>query len=106
MMSLLIGCGDEETAGREPLAAPIGVSKTLTWQSVEDPSVIGYYVHYGRRSPGQPGSCDYESSIYVTYPSVTITHLVPDTLYYFTVSAYNGVESACSDEVSIVTPSI
>ena len=27
-------------------------------------------------------------------------HLDPDTGYYFAVSAYNGLESACSNEVS------
>ena len=106
MMFLLVGCAGEETAGSELLAAPIGVSKILAWHPVEDASVKGYYVHYGQHSPGQPGSCAYESSKYVTSPSATIAHLDPDTLYYFTVSAYNGVESACSDEVSIVTHSI
>jgi len=41
--------------------------------------------------------------MHVTSPSATITNLDPDTRYYFTVSAYNGLESACSSEVSTVT---
>jgi len=35
--------------------------------------------------------------------SATVTNLDPDTLYYFTVSAYNGQESACSNEVTTDT---
>jgi hypothetical protein len=41
--------------------------------------------------------------MYVASPSATVINLDPDTLYYFTVSAYNGLESACSSEVSTVT---
>lgn len=81
-----------------------GATASLAWSPVPDPSVMAYFVHYGRRSPGQPGSCAYEQSQYVGSPSATITGLEPNTLYYFTVSAYNGLESACSSEVSTVTP--
>jgi hypothetical protein len=41
--------------------------------------------------------------MYVASPSATVTNLNPNTRYYFTVSAYNGLESACSSEVSTVT---
>lgn len=99
MMPLLTGCGGGE-AGTDP-----GVTASLAWSPVPDPSVIAYFVHYGRQSPGQPGSCAYESSLHTTSPSATVTNLEPNTLYYFTVSAYNGLESACSSEVSTVTPS-
>jgi len=34
-----------------------------------------------------------------------VEDLDPNTTYYFAVSAYNGQESACSNEVSTVTPS-
>ncbi len=81
-----------------------GATASLAWSPVPDPSVMAYFVHYGRQSPGQPGSCAYEQSQYVGSPSATITGLEPNTLYYFTVSAYNGLESACSSEVSTVTP--
>jgi hypothetical protein len=105
MMPLLSGCGGGET-GSDPSAAPVGTTASLAWSPVPDPSVSGYFVHYGRQSPGQQGSCAYESSMHVASPSATVTNLDPNTLYYFTVSAYNGLESACSNEVSTVTPSV
>lgn len=102
MMPLLTGCGGGEN-GSAPSAAPVGATASLAWSPVQDPSVIAYFVHYGRQSPGQQGSCEYESSIPVDSPSATVTNLDHNTLYYFTVSAYNGLESACSNEVSTVT---
>jgi hypothetical protein len=106
MMPFLTGCGGGgggET-GSVPSAAPVGATASLAWSLVQDPSVSAYFVHYGRQSPGQPGSCTYESSMYVDSSSATVTNLDPDTLYYFTVSSYNGLESACSSEVTTVTP--
>ena len=106
MMPLLTGCDGEsgggEGQGSTPAAAKI--TKSLAWQPVEDPSIHAYIVHYGRQSPGQDGSCAYESSLRVTSSSATVPNLEPNTRYYFAVSAYNGEESACSEEVSIVTP--
>lgn len=104
MMPLLTGCGSGET-GNEASAAQGGATVSLAWSPVQDSSVNSYFVHYGQQSPGQPGSCAYESSMYVDSPSATVINLDPNTLYYFTVSAYNGLESACSSEVSTVTPS-
>ena len=104
IMPLLTGCGGEETGSQPIVAAPVGVTASLAWRPVPDPSVIAYFVHYGRQSPNQSGSCAYESSISVGSPSATVTNLDPNTLYYFTVSAYNGLESTCSNEVSTVTP--
>ena len=108
IIPLLTGCGDGETGGVDPSVgvtpgASASATASLAWQPVEDPSVIAYFVHYGRQSPGQRGSCSYEHSKHVTSPSVTVTNLEPDTLYYFTVSAYNGLESPCAGEVSTVT---
>jgi len=101
MPFLLTGCG----GGGGGSAAPVGSTASLAWDPVPDPSVSAYFVHYGRQSPGQPGNCSYESSMSVAGPSsATVTNLDPNTLYYFTVSAYNGLESACSNEVSTVTP--
>ena len=101
MPFLLTGCG----GGGGGSAAPVGATASLAWDPVPDPSVSAYFVHYGRQSPGQPGNCSYESSMSVAGPSsATVTNLDPNTLYYFTVSAYNGLESACSNEVSTVTP--
>jgi hypothetical protein len=108
IMPLLTGCGGGGEADSQPsiTMAPgsAGVTASLEWNPVQDPSVSTYFVHYGRQSPGQRGSCAYESSMPVDSPSATITNLDPNTLYYFTVSAYNGLESPCSNEVSTVTP--
>jgi hypothetical protein len=109
IMPLLTGCGGGGETGGQPIvtvAPGSGASATasLAWSPVPDPSVSTYFVHYGPQSPNQSGSCTYESSMQVTSPSATITNLEPNTLYYFTVSAYNGLESACSNEVSTVTP--
>ena len=109
VMPFLTGCAGEGETGGQPIitVAPASGSTataSLAWSPVPDPSVSTYFVHYGRQSPNQSGSCAYESSMPVDSPSATITNLDPNTLYYFTVSAYNGLESACSNEVSTVTP--
>ena len=107
VMPLLTGCGGGE--GNPSITTtpdPTGVTASLAWSPVQDPSVHSYFVHYGRHSPDQPGSCAYEHSMHVhaDSTSATIPDLDPNTVYYFTVSAYNGIESACSTEVSTVTP--
>ena len=99
IMPLVTGCGGDEGSPSAP-----GATASLAWSPVPDPSVHSYFVYYGRQSPDQPGSCAYESSVQVDSPSVTLTNLDPNTTYYFAVSAYNGMESACSSEVSTVTP--
>ncbi len=107
IMPFFIGCGTGETGNQSTVTGGPGSSASatasLTWDPVTDPSVSAYFVHYGRQSPGDAGSCTYENSISVDSSSATVTNLDPNTLYYFTVSAYNGLESACSNEVSIVT---
>jgi hypothetical protein len=102
MMPVLTGCG-EDSGGGEGRVSTLADAK-LAWQPVEDPSIHAYIVHYGRQSPGQDSSCAYESSLRVTSSSATVPNLEPNTRYYFAVSAYNGEESLCSEEVSIVTP--
>src|SRR5437867_987629 len=96
----LTGCGGGGGGGDGQAATPpdTGITASLAWNKDSDPSVIAYFVHYGRQSPGQPGSCAYEASMYVQVasPSATVTNLEPDTRYYFAVSAYNGLESTCS----------
>jgi hypothetical protein len=117
MMPFLTGCGEEGQTGSDSsiivpsgsggggATPPVGAIVSLGWNPVQDPSVSSYFVHYGRQSPGIPGSCTYESSMHSASPSATITNLEPNTVYYFAVSAYNGQqESACSDELSTVTP--
>jgi hypothetical protein len=109
-MSFLTGCGGGGETGSDPTvkvnpgSAGATATASLDWNPVPDPSVSAYFVHYGRQSPHQPGSCAYEHSVSVNSPSATLTDLDPDTHYYFAVSAYNGLESACSNEVSTVTP--
>jgi len=104
IMPFLTGCGGGGETGSQPSAAPVGAIASLAWSPVPDSSVSAYFVHYGRQSPNQSGSCAYESSMSVDSPSATVTNLHSNTVYYFVVSAYNGLESACSNEVSTVTP--
>lgn len=117
-LSLLIGCG-ADSGGISIATAPSGggsgagggtpasatTSVSLAWNPVPDSSVYAYFVHYGKQTTGQAGSCNYTYSTFVGSPSATITGLDPNTQYYFSVSAYNGLESTCSNEVSTVTPS-
>lgn len=103
----LSGCGGGGEEGAPSISSSnsqAGVTATLSWDPIRDSSIYGYYIHYGRNSSGQPGSCAYEDQQFVSSPSATITNLDPDTRYFFAVSAYNGLESACSEEVSTVTP--
>lgn len=105
VMSVLPGCGGGSgDPAISSSATPTGAVVSLAWDPVQDPTVYGYYVHYGRQSTGQPGSCSYSDSVSVSSPSVTIDGLDPDTRYYFAVSAYNGINGPCSNEVSTVTP--
>src|SRR5690348_6859790 len=71
-------------------------SALLTWNPEADPSVIGYYVHYGTQSPNSVGSCAYAQSIYYSLaslanassPAATVSSLATGTTYFFAVSAY------------------
>jgi len=85
-------------------AAPAGPAvASLAWDPV--PDVVGYIIHYGTSTPGSLGSCSYAQSTFSSSPSVTVTGLAADTTYYFAVSAYNGLESACSAELTTITGS-
>ena len=97
---LLTACGGEDRN--------VGAMATLSWDPVYHPSVAGYRVHYGKDSPGEPGSCNYEHSVDVSEPSVMITGLEFSTRYYFVVSAYayDGMSGLCSEEVSKQTPEL
>ena len=96
------GSGDEGSPGSS-LASPTA-SKSLAWDPVS--GVHGYLVYYGSESPGVPGSCAYAQSVFTTTPSVTVTDLIPNTTYYFAVSAFNGLESHCSSEIMTVMDSV
>lgn len=85
-------------------AAPAGPAvASLAWDPV--PDVVGYIIHYGTSTPGSLGSCSYAQSTFSSLPSVTVTGLAADTTYYFAVSAYNGLESACSAELTTISGS-
>ena len=99
---LRVNRGVDETAG-VPSASAFA-SATLAWDPVG--GVAGYYIHYGTESPGSPGSCAYAQSTFSSTPTATVTELAANTTYYFAVSSFNGLESACSAEVSTVTPSV
>lgn len=103
LISLLTGCGSGGETGSDPSAVVLGSTVSLGWEQVHDPSVMGYFIHYGRHSPHHAGSCAYEHSTYSADTEATVIHLDPHTRYYFVVSAYNGLESACSNEVTTVT---
>lgn len=95
--------GDSGNAGAD--GVPTGpATASLAWDPV--PDVVGYYVHYGIRTPDAQGSCAYDQSTFSSTPDATLTGLAENTTYYFAVSAFNGVESLCSDEISTVTGSV
>ncbi|MCP9454575.1 MAG: fibronectin type III domain-containing protein [Nitrospira sp.] len=96
------GTGNEQGLMTSSLSAT-GAAVTLAWDPVADPTVIGYYIHYGKQSPNQVGSCTYEESQFVATPQGTVTDLDPNSTYYFAVSAYNGIHSPCSNEVQVTT---
>ena len=93
---------------------PSTTAVILSWSPVQDSSVTGYYVHFGLQSPNSAGSCSYTKSTFYSLaslanklsPLVTISGLTANTTYYFAVSAYNGRESACSNEVKTFTQAI
>jgi len=97
------GSSSGESAPATPASPTASIS--LAWHPVSDSSVYAYFVHYGKQPAGQAGSGNYTYSTFVGYPSATITGLDANTQYYFSLSAYNGVDSTCSNEVSTVTPS-
>jgi hypothetical protein len=107
MLISLTGCGSGGEGGPavSTSSAPTGATASLAWDPVQDPSVTGYYAHYGKQSAGQRGLCSYQDAQFVNGPNATITGLDPNTRYFFAVSAYNGLNGPCSNEVSTVTPS-
>lgn len=90
---------------------PTMATASLSWSPETDPTVLGYYVHYGTESPNSVGSCAYAQSVYyslaaldnTSLPSATMINLISGTTYFFAVSAFNGTESLCSNEVSKAT---
>jgi hypothetical protein len=101
--SMLTSCGSNG-GGASGDGVPTGQASTsLACDPVV--GVVGYYVHYGTHSPNDPGSCAYDQSTFTSTATATFDSLAEHTTYYFAVSAFNGLESACSAEVSTVTGS-
>ena len=117
------GDGASKTTQSIPVNLTISTSTTqtpstsaifLSWNPVLDQSVTGYYVHFGAQSSRSAGSCTYTQSTFYSLatltnksaPLVSVGGLASNTTYFFAVSAYNGRESACSNEVSAFTQSI
>lgn len=86
---------------------PTGATAQVKWDASSDPNVQGYFIHYGKRSSGEYGSCSYEESQRVGAPPATITGLEPNTAYFFAISAFGESESEsetpCSNEIIVVT---
>jgi hypothetical protein len=86
---------------------PTGATAQVDWDASSDPNVQGYFIHYGKRSSGEHGSCSYEESQRVGSPPATITGLEPHTAYFFAISAFGESESEaetpCSNEIVVVT---
>ena len=115
-LALCAGCpgGSSEDAANNTehdnglTASASQVSVRIAWDAATDPSVQGYYVHYGTQSPNIPGSCAYAEQIYYSLasltsassPAVTISGLTSGKTYYFAVSGFNdNVEGTCSNEI-------
>ncbi len=101
MTTSLSGCGGDGGEGTPSLITNAGASATLAWDPVQDPSVTAYYVHYGTRPRSENGDA-YDDRVSADSTTATVTNLEPGTTYYFAVTAYNGVESPFSQEVSAV----
>lgn len=96
----LTACGaDAEQQNLSP--AEGGVS--LVWDPVNEPGIVGYYIHYGKQSPNKSGSCEYDRAIFVSSSQGFVTGLDPGSTYYFAVNAFNGTLGPCSNEVQTHT---
>jgi len=106
MLTSCGGGGDNGGPDVSTSATPTGATAALEWDTVQDPAVKGYYVYYGKQSPGEVGSCSYENFQYFPAPPATINGLDSETTYFFAVSTYNGSRSFCAEEVSVRMPAV
>jgi hypothetical protein len=101
--------GVEEDPAVLDAPPPTGFTAQLTWDASTDPNVQGYFIHYGKQSPGEYGSCSYEQSQRVGAPPAAISGLEPNTVYFVAISAFgegeSEAETACSNEVLVSTSS-
>lgn len=108
-VSLVSACGsggdspESLIISSPPASSPGTAAVSLQWDEVPDPTVSGYFVYYGTHSPNQTGSCAYSGRLFTNSTLARVKGLAPNTQYFFAVTAYNGLESPCSAEVSTVT---
>jgi len=87
------GSGGDTPAGDQQSE---GVTRTVSWMAVPDPSVLGYKVYWGTSSHHYESHADVGPNV-----SYTVSGLRHGTTYFCAVSAYSsGGESGLSDEVS------
>lgn len=96
----LTGCGAADEQGS---LTHTEATVNLMWTPVNDPNIVGYYIHYGKQSPNQSGSCAYDGALFVPSHQGIVTGLDSGSTYYFAVSAYNGDRGDCSNEVHTET---
>ena len=75
---------------------------TLTWDRNPEPDIAGYCLHYGFRS----GQYHFTVQVRADQNAVTIWDLMPDTVYYFALTAFNSaaLKSPLSEEIVYRTP--
>lgn len=87
--------------GLSASAGSAAQSVTLGWDPSPDPSVVGYYVHFGTASYDYSGLVDAGDAT-----TATVSGLDAGQTYYFAVTAYNQlrIESQPSGEISYKVP--
>ena len=82
---------------------PSGQQVTLGWNASSDPTVVGYYLHYGTTSGVYTNKTDVG-----TNTVFTVSGLVAGSTYYFSATSYTavGIESVYVPDVSYVVPGI
>lgn len=98
------GCGGGgDSAPPGGATPPVGATKLVSWDPSPDPTVSGYDVFYGTQPSGRSGSCDYAYSEHTSSSAITLEGLHFNTYYFVSVSAFNGQQGPCSEEISFLT---
>ena len=94
----ITGCGSGGDTPAGELQSE-GVTRTVSWMTVPDPSVLGYKLYWETSSHHYESRADVGPNV-----SYTVSDLRHSTTSFFAVSAYSsGGESGLSDEVSSLT---
>ena len=93
-LSIALGCA---AVSSEATAANV----TLAWNPSTDPTVSGYRLYYGLAGAAYTNMVDTGPAT-----SVTVSNLVPGTIYQFAATTYTiaGIESAFSSGISYSVP--